>query len=57
MGKPTKTITAQLAYLGLKSRVSLMKRKGIEKPVVEKASDRPAVYKLTDEVRDILDSE
>ncbi|MFH1473622.1 MAG: ATP-binding protein [Candidatus Aenigmatarchaeota archaeon] len=54
LGKPTKTITGQLAYLGLKSRVEVMKRKGIEKPIVEKASEKPPVYRLTKEVRDFL---
>jgi len=48
--KPTKTITSQLAYLSLKSGVGVMKRKGIENPVVEKVSDKPAVYRLTEEV-------
>ena len=34
--KPNKTITSQLAYLGLKSGIETMKRKGIVNPVVEK---------------------
>ncbi len=49
--KPTKTITSQLAYLGLKSGIKVMKRKGIEQPLVEKISDKPAVYRLTEEVK------
>jgi Cdc6-like AAA superfamily ATPase len=48
LNKPTKTITSQLAYLSLKSRVEVMKRKGIEQPLVEKVSDKPALYRLTD---------
>lgn len=52
--KPTKTITSQLAYLGLKSGVKVMKRKGINFPVVEKSSDRPAIYRLTAEAKRIL---
>ena len=51
LNKPTKTITSQLAYLSLKSGVGVMRRKGIENPIVEKVSDKPAVYKLTDEVK------
>jgi predicted AAA+ superfamily ATPase len=57
LSKPTKTITAQLAYLGFKSRADVMVRKGIEEPVVEKASERPAVYKLTDSVKRLLSEE
>jgi len=48
LNKPTKTITSQLAYLSLKTNVELMKRKGIEHPLVEKVSDKPAVYRLKD---------
>jgi type II secretory pathway predicted ATPase ExeA len=54
LAKPTKTITGQLAYLGLKSRVGVMMRKGIEQPVVEKASEKPAVYKLTEDIKKML---
>jgi energy-coupling factor transporter ATP-binding protein EcfA2 len=57
LGKPAKTITSQLAYLGLKNRVGVMKRKGIEEPVVEKASEKPAVYKLTDRIKKVLSEE
>ena len=52
LAKPTKTITAQLAYLSLKNKVDVMKRKGIKKPVVEK--EEGSVYKLSDEVKEIL---
>lgn len=54
LNKPTKTITSQLAYLSLKSGVKVMKRKGIDYPVVEKVSDKPAIYRLTDEAKRIL---
>lgn len=57
LGKPTKTITSQLAYLGLKSRIDVMRRKGIEKPLVEKETEKPAVYKLSDEIKRILDNQ
>ncbi len=46
LNKPAKTITSGLAYLSLKSGVKVMTRKGIVKPVVEKVSDRPAIYRL-----------
>jgi predicted AAA+ superfamily ATPase len=55
--KPTKTVTSQLAYLGLKSGVEIMHRKGIEHPIVEKISDSMSVYKLTDEIKEILTKE
>ena len=55
--KPTKTVTSQLAYLGLKSGVETMRRKGIESPVVEKISDSLSVYKLADDVKEILTKE
>ncbi len=48
--KPTKTITSQLAYLSLKSGIGVMKRKGIENPLVEKVSEDSSVYRLTDEI-------
>ncbi len=51
LNKPTKTITSQLAYLSLKSGIELMKRKGIENPIVEKISEDSSVYRLTDEVK------
>lgn len=57
LGKPTKTITSQLAYLGLKSRIDVMRRKGIDKPLVEKETDKPAVYKLSEELKNSLDKE
>jgi predicted AAA+ superfamily ATPase len=57
LAKPTKTITGQLAYLGLKSRADVMMRKGIEDPVVEKVSERPAVYRLTERVKKLLSEE
>jgi predicted AAA+ superfamily ATPase len=46
LGKPSKTITSQLAYLGLKAGINTMKRKGLEQPLVEKVSERPVLYKL-----------
>jgi Cdc6-like AAA superfamily ATPase len=49
--KPTKTITSQIAYLCLKSGVGVMRRKGIEQPIVEKVSEDSSVYTLTDYVR------
>ena len=55
--KPTKTVTSQLAYLSLKSGVEIMRRKGIESPVVEKISDNLSVYKLADDVKEILTKE
>ncbi len=55
LGKPTKTITSQLAYLGLKSRIDVMRRKGIDNPLVEKETDKPAVYKLSDDIRRTLE--
>lgn len=51
LNKPTKTITSQLAYLSLKSGIEVMKRKGIEHPVVEKVSNEKSVYRLTDEAK------
>ena len=52
LNKPNKTITSQLAYLGLKTKIEVMRRKGIENPVVEKVSDRPAIYRLTEEAKE-----
>jgi type II secretory pathway predicted ATPase ExeA len=46
LNKPTKTITSQLAYLGLKSGVKVMTRKGIVRPLIEKVSEKPAIYRL-----------
>jgi len=54
LGRPTKTITSQLAYLGLKSKIMVMRRKGIEKPIVEKISEKPPVYRLTNYVKNFL---
>ena len=55
--KPTKTITGQLAYLGLKSRADVMVRKGIEEPVIEKVSEDSSVYKLADKIKKLLSEE
>ena len=55
--KPTKTITSQLAYLSLKAGVKTMRRKGIEKPVVEKVSENSSVYKLADSIKEVLTKE
>ncbi|MBN2202731.1 MAG: AAA family ATPase [Candidatus Aenigmarchaeota archaeon] len=52
--KPAKTITSQLAILGLKSGVKMMQRKGIEDPIVEKVEGAHAVYRLTDSARRVL---
>ena len=52
LNKPNKTITSQLAYLELKAKPDVMRRKGIENPVVEKVSDKPAIYRLTDEAKE-----
>jgi hypothetical protein len=46
LNKPSKTITSQLAYLGLKAGIETMKRKGMEQPLVEKISERPVLYRL-----------
>jgi len=46
LNKPTKTITSQLACLGLKSGVDVMKRKGINHPIIEEISKKPAIYRL-----------
>jgi hypothetical protein len=46
LNKPTKTITSQLSYLGLKAGIETMKRKGLEQPLVEKISERPTKYRL-----------
>lgn len=57
LAKPTKTITGQLAYLGLKSRADVMVRKGIEEPVIEKVSEDSSVYKLADKIKKLLSEE
>jgi type II secretory pathway predicted ATPase ExeA len=46
LGKQSKTITSQLAYLSLKAGAEMMKRKGVEHPLVEKVSERPTKYRL-----------
>ena len=55
--KPAKTITSQLAYLGLKSGIETMKRKGIVNPVVEKIPGTRSTYRLTEHAREILTKE
>ena len=54
-GKSKESLGKQLSRLGLVSDVPLMKRKGIEEPVVTKISrkGRPH-YDLSDEIRFLL---
>ena len=52
LDKPPKTITSQLAYLSLKAGVDIMKRKGLEEPLVERISKRPTLYRLKDDIVD-----